>query len=217
MTDMASRIPTARRFDLDWVRIIAFLLLIFYHVGMLYVSWGFHVKSTHRITALEPLMLVLNPWRLTLLFLISGAATRFMWDGRSAAVLAGRRVQRLLPPLIFGMLVIVAPQSYLQAIEQKGYTGDFPTFYWQQYLAFSRQFCDRGCVILPTYNHLWFVFYLLAFTLLLCALIALAPAAIGRLERAWLRLGSAGVLIVPAATLALLRFLLVRRYPETYS
>jgi len=59
------------------VRIAAFGLLIFYHVGMLYVSWGFHIKSVHRIAALEPLMLVLNPWRLALLFLVSGAATRF--------------------------------------------------------------------------------------------------------------------------------------------
>src|SRR5438034_2269819 len=67
-----------RRIDLDWVRIGAFGLLIFYHVGMLYVSWEFHIKSTHRIAALEPLMLVLNPWRLALLFLVSGAATRFM-------------------------------------------------------------------------------------------------------------------------------------------
>jgi hypothetical protein len=50
-----------RRVDLDWVRIGAFGLLIFYHLGMLYVSWGFHIKSVHRITALEPLMLVLNP------------------------------------------------------------------------------------------------------------------------------------------------------------
>ena len=65
-----------RRVDLDWVRIGAFGLLIFYHVGMLYVSWGFHIKSAHRVTALDPLMLVLNPWRLSLLFLVSGVATR---------------------------------------------------------------------------------------------------------------------------------------------
>ena len=28
-----------RRYDLDWVRIGAFMLLIVYHVGMYYVSW----------------------------------------------------------------------------------------------------------------------------------------------------------------------------------
>lgn len=67
-----------RRIDLDWVRILAFGLLIFYHVGMLYVSWGFHIKGVHRLTWLEPLMLFLNPWRLSLLFPVSGVATRFM-------------------------------------------------------------------------------------------------------------------------------------------
>jgi peptidoglycan/LPS O-acetylase OafA/YrhL len=34
-----------RRYDLDWVRIVAFLLLIFYHVGMYYVTWDWHVSK----------------------------------------------------------------------------------------------------------------------------------------------------------------------------
>ena len=67
-----------RRVDLDWVRIAAFGLLILYHVGMFYVPWNWHIKSAHPVTALEPLMLALNPWRLALLFLVSGVATRFM-------------------------------------------------------------------------------------------------------------------------------------------
>ncbi|WP_246229564.1 hypothetical protein [Bradyrhizobium cytisi] len=47
-----------RRIDLDWVRILAFGLLIFYHVCMLYVSWRFHIKSdeiARRIAWLRPL------------------------------------------------------------------------------------------------------------------------------------------------------------------
>ena len=28
----------ARRYDLDWLRVIAFGLLIFYHIGMYYVT-----------------------------------------------------------------------------------------------------------------------------------------------------------------------------------
>src|SRR5580692_2520770 len=99
-----------RRVDLDWVRIAAFGLLIFYHVGMLYVSWGFHIKSVHRVTALEPLMLVLNPWRLALLFLVSGVATRFMLRKSALGSLLRARSARLLIPLAFGMLVIVPPQ-----------------------------------------------------------------------------------------------------------
>ncbi len=87
-----------RRIDLDWVRILAFGLLIFYHVGMLYVSWGFHIKSEHRLTWLEPAMLVLNPWRLSLLFLVSGVASRFMLGKYRLAAFARARSVRLLDP-----------------------------------------------------------------------------------------------------------------------
>ena len=48
---------SGRRIDLDWIRIIAFGLLILYHVGMLFVPWDFHVKSVHILPGLEPLML----------------------------------------------------------------------------------------------------------------------------------------------------------------
>ena len=39
----------ARRHDIDALRVIAFGLLILYHVGMVYVDdWGFHIKSPHQ-------------------------------------------------------------------------------------------------------------------------------------------------------------------------
>src|ERR1700716_739315 len=118
-----------RRVDLDWVRIAAFGLLILYHVGMLYVSWQFHIKSAHRITALEPLMLLLNPWRLALLFLVSGAATRFMLGKYAIGPLLRSSTSRLLIPLMFGMLLIVPPQAYDQVAESLGYPAGFLDFY----------------------------------------------------------------------------------------
>ena len=93
-----------RRIDLDWVRIAAFALLILYHVGMFYVPWNWHIKSVPTIPALEPLMLALNPWRLSLLFLVSGVATRFMLRKTAAGALLRSRSWRLLIPLVFGML-----------------------------------------------------------------------------------------------------------------
>lgn len=45
---------STRRYDLDWLRVIAFGLLIFYHVGMYYVTWGWHVKSPYESDFLEP-------------------------------------------------------------------------------------------------------------------------------------------------------------------
>jgi Acyltransferase family len=158
----------ARRIDLDWVRIAAFGLLILYHVGMLYVSRGFHIKSDYRIPALEPLTLVLNPWRLALLFLVSGAATRFMLRKLPPRHLLRSRKVRLLPPLVFGMLIVVPPQAYVQVVEALGYDGGVINFYLEHYFAFGKKFCHPGpCLILPTWNHLWFVAYLWVYTVVL--------------------------------------------------
>src|SRR3546814_5110067 len=48
---------SSRRFDLDWLRIIAFGLLIFYYMGMYFVSWDWHVKSSHAGPAIQALQL----------------------------------------------------------------------------------------------------------------------------------------------------------------
>ena len=98
----------SRRYDLDWVRIGAFMLLILFHVGMYYVTWDWHVKSPHASSDIEPLMMLTSPWRLSLLFLVSGVATGYLL-ARGAGNFLGQRSIRLLIPLAFGMLVIVPP------------------------------------------------------------------------------------------------------------
>jgi hypothetical protein len=207
-----------RRVDLDWVRISAFGLLIFYHVGMLYVSWGFHIKSDHRITALEPVMLVLNPWRLELLFLVSGVATRFMLQKYQLGRLLRSRSVRLLIPLVFGMLVIVPPQSYLQIVEALGYPAGFVDFYLRHYLAFGAQFCPNPCILLPTWNHLWFVIYLWVYTMALGGVLMVLPGLLGWIEGV---LGSvlAGmrVLVLPPLLFVAYRLLLYPNFPMTHA
>ena len=63
-----------RRHDIDALRAIAFGLLILYHVGMFYVPWDWHVKSVHIAPWLETPMLLLNQWRMPLVFMVSGLA-----------------------------------------------------------------------------------------------------------------------------------------------
>ncbi len=191
---------------LDWIRVAAFGLLMLYHVGMFYVTWDWHVKSAHASHALEPLMLLTNPWRLTLLFLVSGAATRFMADKLSVGALAGRRTLRLLVPLVFAMAVIVPPQSYYEVVEAIAYDDGYLAF-WGNYLAADPTFCDAdGCLDVPTWNHLWFVAYLLVYTLLLALLLTAARGPLLRFG-AWLgaRLRGAGLLLWPILFLAAAR------------
>lgn len=210
-----------RRLDLDWIRLAAFGLLILYHVGMLYVSWGFHVKSGHRLRELEALMLLLNPWRMALLFLVSGAATRFMLGTTEVTAFARRRSERLLIPLAFGMLVVVPPQSWAEVVEKLGFSGSYPQFWLRHYLAFDQGFCPiadgrRACIVLPTWNHLWFVAYLWLYSMALTGLLALAPGLADRGQRLLERLPGALLLIGPAALLGLNRLLLFPAFPPRH-
>jgi glucan biosynthesis protein C len=207
----------ARRYDLDWVRIGAFMLLICYHVGMYYVTWDWHVKSPQAGHAIEPLMLLTSPWRLSLLFLVSGVATAYLLS-RSARNFLGARSFRLLIPLAFGMAVIVPPQSYLEVVEKLQYPGSFAEF-WRLYITGFHGFC-RGtdCLIMPTWNHLWFVAYLWVYTALLYAVARSAPRLIP-----WLRatadraLAGVGILLWPIAYLIVIRIGLAGRFPQTHA
>ena len=219
-----------RRHDLDWIRVGAFLLLILYHVGMFYVPWEWHVKSSHEVEALEPVMQLTNPWRLTLLFLVSGAATRFLADslardGRvGAGKLAGSRVLRLLPPLLFAMFVIVPPQSYYEIVEHvRAHPGapvgvDPYGVFWLKYATASGGWCGPdGCLITPTWNHMWFVAYLLVYSLLLAGLLALTSGRLRGLGPLLERgLSGWGLLLWPIVFLAAIRWGFASRFEITH-
>jgi hypothetical protein len=206
-----------RRTDLDWLRIAAFGLLILYHVGVFYAPGPTAVGawSPRVVPWLIVPMLALNPWRLLLLFVVSGCATRFMADKMAPGALFRARSSRLLIPLVFGMAVIVPPQAYVQVIERYGFTGDYLAFLGRYFTAY-RGFCREGsCMILPTYNHLWFVAYLWNYTALLVAALAAAPRLVGLAERGLDRLlRGPGLVLWPFAWLALARFLLASRFPN---
>lgn len=201
---------SSRRHDLDALRVGAFGLLILYHLGMFYVPWGWHVKSDHVLPQLEPLMEAVNPWRLSLLFVISGAATRFMAGKSGTGELARQRSSRLLIPLAFGVLLIVPPQSWAEVVEKYGYAGSFLDFY-PRYLSADRSFGD---LILPTYNHLWFVAYLWVYTMIALACRPLAPLA----DRIAARLlDGPGLFLVPAALFGLYRATAGLAWGETHN
>jgi glucans biosynthesis protein C len=207
-----------RRYDLDWVRIGAFMLLILYHVGMYYVTWDWHVKSPHASHDIEPLMMLTSPWRLSLLFLVSGVATGYLLARQGTGHFLGQRSTRLLIPLAFGMLVVVPPQSYLQVIEQLQYAGSYAEFY-RLYITGFHGFCRGGdCLLIPTWNHLWFVAYLWVYTVALYLAVRLMPRAVPWLRRfAERRLSGVGILLWPLAYLCLIRIVLAPRFPATHA
>ncbi len=215
---MTSSAPSERRPDLDWIRVGAFFLLILYHVGMFYVPWDFHVKSPRPVEWLQPLMWLTNPWRLTLLFLVSGAATRFMADKLTAGGMAKARTARLLPPILLAVFVIVPPQTYYEIVEKLSYAGSFADFYGKYVTASGHWRPGGEPLITPTYNHMWFVVYLFLYSLILAAGLKWGRGLVPALDRAVERaLDGWGLLIWPALVLIILRATLFPMFEVTHA
>ena len=150
-----------RRYDLDWLRVLVFGLLIVYHVGMFFVPWGFHIKNNEIYEWLVWPMRFLNQWRLPILFVISGMGTWFALNKRSGREYAYERVKRLFLPLFVGMLLIVPPQVYFERIAYGQFTGSYPEFWLGP--AFDGVYPEGN----TSWHHLWFLPYLLTYSLAL--------------------------------------------------
>lgn len=174
-TNAAPSPASARRHDLDVLRVGVFGLLILYHVGMGYVAdWGWHVKSSHAVEWLQGPMMVVNRWRMPLLFLISGAAIGLVGARASGWAFARERIARLLVPLLFAMVVIIPVQAWCQAVVNDAWSGGFGGFLIA-YFSFAPwpPGAFDGSEVGVTWNHLWYLVYLLAYTLLLVVLMPL--------------------------------------------
>jgi glucans biosynthesis protein C len=178
---------------MDWLRIAAFVLLILYHIGFMFTPWGYQTPSRGVVQGVDVLLLALSPWRLSLLFAISGYSSAAMLErGQSAGVFFRSRLTRLAIPLIFGFMVIVPPQPWVGAMRDTGYTGGYLTFLANDYAAFE----NVGGILVPRWIHLWFVAYLLVYTGVLSALMHLPEAVKSNVKRGVERV-LAGPLFLP--------------------
>ena len=205
----------ARHHGMDWLRIGAFGLLILYHIGMYFVPWGWHVKIAQPLDWVQVPMLATNSWRLGLLFLVSGYASAALFAklGGSGAF-ARSRSARLLIPLIFGIIVVIPPQPWIELVGQHGYGKSFLHFWSHDYFRFGA----LDGIILPTWQHLWFVVYLWVYTMLAAVLVALVPTAMrARVADGAARLLSGWGLLVWPLALWLLIYAAFPDHDETHA
>lgn len=212
MHDTAVLPRSQRHYGLDWLRIGAFALLIVYHIGMVFSPWQWVIKTNHALPWLIPPMALLIPWRLALLFAVSGYAGAKLWERQtSLATFAHGRNARLLVPLGFAMAVLVPVEMWVRVMENgypHGYLHFWTLDYWRVGTFWGRSF--------PSWEHLWFVAYLWAYTMVLCALLRFAGprgAALRDMLIAWLA-GGNRLLWAPAVVLATAKLALMFVIPE---
>lgn len=154
-----------RRYDIDWLRVIAFYLLIFFHVGMVFVPWYYHIKNNSTAEWFETWMAFLSDWRLPLLFIISGVGVCYALGKRSPKQFMAERAKRLLIPLVLGMLVIVPPQIYFERISSGVQYNNYFDF-WKTVFNFVPY--PKGGSL--SWHHLWFVLYIFVYSILMLPL-----------------------------------------------
>ena len=139
-----------RRHDLDWLRVILFGLLIWFHLGV-FTFWLFEDGDV-------PLTVffvvdVMHQWRLAALFLISGMGTAFAFRRRDLKTFLNERLVRLGVPLLFATYILLG-----------GLIAPVETL-WLMLVPFP------GADAMP-YAHLWFLRNLLLYSVLLAPLFA---------------------------------------------
>lgn len=212
-----------RLYELDGLRVSLFGLLILYHTGMLYVAdWGWHYKSQYQSEALANLMLWSNQWRMSLLFFISGAALALFLPRNTNSRAIGKRLGQLLLPLIFGMLVVVVPQVYIEAKSKQIIEG---LNYWQFWYAYldqqSEAFSNHKTLgnMHLTWNHLWYLPYLFVYSLIFALIYPLLSHPGVQPLRRWssTRLTLTNIALLPIAGFYLNGALLYANNPVTHN
>jgi len=128
---------TDRRYDVDWLRVIAIGFLLLYHISIAFQPWGVFIgfiQNSHSLEAIWVPMVMLNIWRIPLLFFVSGMGVSFASRKRNWKQLMVERSRRILVPFLFGAVCIVPLHVIL----------------WQR-------FYNQNVVYKPEPGHLWFL------------------------------------------------------------
>ena len=153
--------PIQRRYDLDWLRVLAFSGVFFYHCSRFFNTAGWHIKNAETSAIIDIFTNIFDLFGMPLIFAISGASIFFALRPGGAIRFLRERVLRLLIPLVIGILLLAPPQVYLDRLTHAEFSSSF--------LAFLPHFFQPANFAW-TGVHLWYLEYLFVFTLVLLPL-----------------------------------------------
>lgn len=157
-----------RRYDLDWLRVIAMLVIFVYHTTRPFDTFeNWHVKNTELSDAFS-FMVIGAVWLMPLFFVLSGAGSYFSLRSRGSWSFLRARFLRLAVPLItLGWFVLGPIQVYIERATGTGYNtppfaGSFLAFLPHY---FEGRYGDGGNFALHGV-HLWFLYWLFLFSII---------------------------------------------------
>jgi len=156
------RISESHRPDVDWLRVLAVLLLIPFHAAVAFNPEPAAVILIQKQAAVPALIVLehfFDLWQMQLLFLLAGWSMWFSLAKRSPERFLAERRDRLLIPFIFGVLALIPIAMYAYELEVQPNTATI----WGAWLGMYTQIPTdlNGEDGRWTMGHLWFIFYLL--------------------------------------------------------
>jgi len=159
-----------RRYYLDWLRVLVILNLVPWHAAWLMVYVAGLSDSTRDslfITILQYYTGFSLRWQIPLLFFIAGASVCLSLCYRSPGAFVRERARRLFLPLMFFMLVCYPVLLYFWPVvcDNKN-LSDYLIRFWPHCLRTIHHSRMPARAPMPGWAHLWFVAYLLIFSLI---------------------------------------------------
>lgn len=153
-----------RRKEIDWIRNIAVLMLFIYHTSVIFAYFGdWYIRSYEKSLLCSIFILCTFPWYMPLLFFLAGASTKFSLESRGEKGYFKERVKRLLIPFLFGLFIIVPPQTYFARLWRGQNAGGYVKhlFYFFTHVT---DFSGYDGNLTPA--HLWFILFLFIISIL---------------------------------------------------
>jgi peptidoglycan/LPS O-acetylase OafA/YrhL len=153
----------------DWLRVLATLIVFAYHCARPFDTMEpWHIKNRQLTDVLSVPMVLGSQFMMPLFFILSGISTYYALGSRPASAFLRRRVVRLVVPLVtVGWFLLCPPQVYIEAVTAQGYHAPpFQGTFWQFLPHYFEGHYGRGGYFALTGMHLWYLLWLMGFSLL---------------------------------------------------
>lgn len=173
---------------IDWLRALAVLGVFVYHSLQPFSTQDWHVKNNQLSGVADGVVSFVDPWGVAFFFLIAGASSFLALRRRTAGQYVRERLMRLLLPLTMAYLLLSPVQAFIEERHFGRYTGSFisgvPLFF--EDVASRLPSTILHPLLVDRTYHLWFVVFLLWFSLLGLPLFLWLRAPSRRPLSAWL-------------------------------
>jgi glucans biosynthesis protein C len=205
-----------RIYYIDWLRILAIIAVFFFHSSHFFDPFYWHVKNPQQSNSVLIFLAFLNIWIMPLFFFLSGASTIFGIQKPFKSYVTGKTT-RLLIPFIMGVLLLIPPQKYVEALSHHTFTGGYFEFLKEYFTGgmFNYQIGINPLWIGVLSYHLWFLGHLLiisvAFFPLIRLIISKGELILNGISKATSFTGGALLMFIP---IAIVRVILKRHFPD---